>query len=112
MVGLEKDKTLLNPKRSITGRVATVDNWNLISHYGMFVAHLETPFIKSCKKLYSLILDSKEIIQSILKKENIVLFSNINITVHLTCIACGKPVITIKKTHCSKTTFFEQNDHC
>ena len=111
MVGLEEAKTLLNPKRSITGGVATVDNSDLISHYGMFVAHLQTPFIKSFKKL-SLILDSKEIIQSILKNENIVLFSNINITVHLICIACGKPVITIKKTHCSKTTFFEQNDHC
>ena len=99
MVGLERAKTLLNPKRSITGRVATVENWDLISHYRMFVAHLETPFIKSFKKLYSLILDSKAIIQSILKKKNIVLFSNINITVHLICIACGKPVITIKKKH-------------
>ena len=111
MVGLEEGKTLLNPKRSINGSVATVHDWDLIGHYGMFEAHLETLFIKSWKELYSLILDSKEIIQSILKKENIVLFSNINITVHLICITCGKPVITIEKAHCSNKTFFEQNDH-
>ena len=59
MVGLEEAKTLLNSKRSITGSVATVDDWDLISHYRKFVAHLGTLFI-----------------QSILKKENIVLFSN------------------------------------
>ena len=62
MVGLEEAKTLLNSKRSITGSVATVDDWDLISHYRKFVAHLGTLFI-----------------QSILKKENIVLFSNVNI---------------------------------
>ena len=88
MVGLEEAKTLLNPKRSITGSVATVDDWDLINHYGMFAASLETLFIKSRKNLYPLILDSKEIIQSILKKENIVIFSNVNITIHLICIAC------------------------
>ena len=59
MVGLEEAKTLLNSKRSITGSVATVDDWNLISHYRKFVAHLETLFIKSCKKLYPLILVRK-----------------------------------------------------
>ena len=64
-----------------------VDDWDLINHYGMFVAYLETLFIKSCKKLYPLILDSKGIIQPVLKKENIVLFSNVNITIHRICIA-------------------------
>ena len=87
--------TFKSKEKRITGSVATVHDWDLIGHFGMFVAHLETLFIKSCKELYSFILDSKEIIQSILKKENIVLFSNINITVHLICITCGKPVITI-----------------
>ena len=65
-----------------------VNDWDLINHYGMFVAYLETLFIKSCKKLYPLILDSKEIIQPVPKKENIVLFSNVNITIHRICIAC------------------------
>ena len=51
MVGLGEAKTLLNTKRSITGSVVTVDDWDLINHYGMFVAYLETLFIKSFKKL-------------------------------------------------------------
>ena len=50
MVGLEEAKTLLNAKGRITGNVATVDVGDLINHYGMFVAHLETLFIKSWKK--------------------------------------------------------------
>ena len=95
MVGLEDVKILLNPKRSITGSAATFDDRDLINHYGMFVAHLETLFFKSCKKLYPSILDRKEIIQSILKKESIALFSNVKTTIHLICIACRKPVITI-----------------
>ena len=95
MVGLEEVKILLNPKRSITGSAATVNDRDLINHYGMFVAHLETLFFKSCKKLYLSILDRKEIIQSILKKESIALFSNVKTTIHLICITCRKPVITI-----------------
>ena len=47
MVGLEEAKTFLNAKRSITRSVATVDDWYLINHYGMFVVHLQTVFIKS-----------------------------------------------------------------
>ena len=58
-----------NAMRSITGSVATIVDDNLINHYRMFVAHLETIFIKSNKKIDRSILDSKEIIQSILKKE-------------------------------------------
>ena len=65
-----------------------VDDWDLINHYGMFLAYLETLFIKSCKKLYPLILHSREIIQPDKKKENIALFSNANITIHRICIAC------------------------
>ena len=42
-----------------------VDDWDLINHYGMFLAYLETLFIKSCKKLYPLILHSREIIHRI-----------------------------------------------
>ena len=56
---------------------------------GDFVANLETLFTKSCKKFDPSILDSKEIIQSILKKENIVLFRNIKV-IHLICVACVK----------------------
>ena len=63
MVGLEEAKTFLNAKRSITRSVATVDDWYLINHYGMFVVHLQTVFIKSRKKLFPSILDSKEIIR-------------------------------------------------
>ena len=69
MVGLEETKTFLNVVRNITGSVATVDDGDLMNHYRMFVANLETLFIKSCKKIDHLTLDSKEIIQSILKKE-------------------------------------------
>ena len=51
MVGLEEAKTLLNPNRSITASAATVHDRDLINHYGMFVAHLETLFLKSCENL-------------------------------------------------------------
>ena len=57
---------------------------------GDFVANLETLFTKSCKKIDPSILDSKEIIQSILKKENIALFRNIKVIIHLICVACIK----------------------
>ena len=63
MVGLEEAKTHLNPKRSITESAATVDDRDLINHYGMFVAHSETLFFKYCKKLYPSILERREIIQ-------------------------------------------------
>ena len=59
--------------RNITGSVAPVDDGDLMNHYRMLVANLETLFIKSYKKFDPSILDSKEIIQSILKKEIIVL---------------------------------------
>ena len=90
MVGLEETKTFLNAVRNITGSVATVDDGDLMNHYRMFVANLENLFIKSCKKIDRLILDSKEIIQSILKKENIALFRNAKVIIHLTCVACVK----------------------
>ena len=79
MVGLEETKTFLNVVRNITGSVATVDDGDLMNHYRMFVANLETLFIKSYKKIDRLILDSEEIIQSILKKENIALFRNLRV---------------------------------
>ena len=63
MVGLEEATTLLDAQRSITRSVATVDDWDLINHYGMFVVHLQTLFIKSCQKLYPSMLDSREIMQ-------------------------------------------------
>ena len=44
-----------------------------MNHYRMFVANLETLFIKSYKKIDPSILDSNEVIQSILKKEIIAL---------------------------------------
>ena len=74
MVGLKEAKTFLNAVRNTTGSVATTNDGDLMNHYRMFVANLETLFIKSCKKIDSSILNSKEIIQSILKKENIALF--------------------------------------
>ena len=43
---------------------------------------LETIFIKSCKEFDPSILDSKEIIESILKKENISLFRNVKVNIH------------------------------
>ena len=90
IVGLEAAKTFLNAVRNITGSVATVDDGDLIIHYRLFVANLETLFIKSCKKFDPSILDSKEIIQSILKKENIALFRNVKVIIHLICVACVK----------------------
>ena len=71
MVGLKEAKTFLNAVRNTTGSVATADDGDLMNHYRMFVANLEILFIKSCKKIDSSILDSKEIIQSILKEENV-----------------------------------------
>ena len=59
--------------RNITGSAATVNDSDLMNHYRMFVANLETLFIKSYKKIDPSILDSNEVIQSILKKEIIVL---------------------------------------
>ena len=56
----------------------------------MYVAPLGTLFIKTYKKLYPSIWDSKKIIQSILKKENIAFLSNFKTIIHLTCIACRK----------------------
>ena len=105
---MEEAKIILNAKRSITGSVATVDDGDLINHYGMILAHLATLFLKSWKKLYPSILDSKEIIQSILKKE----ISNVKIIIHFICAACRKPVITIWKTprFFIQTLFFGWND--
>ena len=89
-LGLKGAKTFLNAVRNITGSVATVDDGDLMIHYRMFVANLETLFIKSCKKFDPSILDSKEIIQSILKKENIALRRNFKVIIHLICVACVK----------------------
>ena len=61
MVGLKEAKTFLNAVRNTTGSVATANDGNLINQYRMFVANLETLFIKSSKKFDSSILDSKEI---------------------------------------------------
>ena len=83
IVGLEAAKTFLNAVRNITGSVATVDDGDLMNHYRVFVASLETLFIKPCKEFDPSILDSKEIIESILKKENIGLFRNVKVIIHL-----------------------------
>ena len=90
VVGLEEAKTFLNAVRNKTESVATVDDVDLMNHYRMFVANLETLFIKSFKKFDLSILDSKEIIQSTLHKENITLFRNVKVIMHLICVACVK----------------------
>ena len=90
IVGLEAAKTFLNAVRNITGSVATVDDGDLMNHCRVFVANLETQFIKCCKKIDHSILDTKEIIQTILKKENIALFRNVKVIIHLICVACVK----------------------
>ena len=46
MVGLKETKTFLNAARNTTGSVATADDGDLMNHYQMFVANLETLFIK------------------------------------------------------------------
>ena len=81
--------------RNITGSVAPVDDGDLMNHYRMLVANLETLFIKSYKKFDPSILDSKEIIQSILKKENIALFRNVKVIIHLICVACIKVSVKV-----------------
>ena len=68
----------------------TVDDIDLMNHYRMFVANLDTLFIKSCKKFDLSILGSKKIIQSILNNENIALFRNVKVIMHLTCVGCVK----------------------
>ena len=47
--------------RNKSGSVVTVDDNDLMNHYRMFVANLDTLFIKSFKKFDLSILDSKEI---------------------------------------------------
>ena len=47
MVGLEETETFWNTVINITGNVANVDDGDLMNHYRMFVANLETLFIKS-----------------------------------------------------------------
>ena len=42
------------------------------------------------QKIRPSILDSKEFIQSILKKENLALFRNVKVIIHLICVACVK----------------------
>ena len=74
--------------RNITGSVTTVDDGDFMIHYRVFVANLEILFIKSCEKFDPSILDSKEIIQSILKKEIIVLCRKV--IIHLICVASIK----------------------
>ena len=123
MVRLEKVKKFLNAARRITGSVATVNDGDSMNHYRMFVARLETIFIKSCKKFNPSILGRKEIIQSILKKENIAVFRNVKVIIHLICVACVKIYVEsvvprfIWKTFwffttAYRTTFFGRNDHC
>ena len=90
MVGLKEAKTSLNAVRNTTGSVATANEGDLMNHYRMLVANLDTLFIKSCKKFDSSILNSKEIIQSILKKKNIALFRNVKVITHLICVECRK----------------------
>ena len=81
--------------RNITGSVTTVDDGDFMIHYRVFVANLEILLIKSCKKFDPSILDSKEIIQSILKKENIALFRNVKVIIHLICVACIKVSVKV-----------------
>ena len=95
MVGLKEAKTFLNAMRNTTESVATANDGDLMNHYRMFVANLETLFIKSCKKFDSSTLNSKEIIQSILKKENIALFRNVKVIIHLICVACIKVSVKV-----------------
>ena len=86
MVGLKEAKTFLNAVRNTTGSVGTANDGDLMNHYRIFVANLETLLIKSCKKFDSSILSSTEIIQSILKKKNVVLFRNVKVITHLICV--------------------------
>ena len=89
MVALKEAKTFLNAVRNTTGSVATANDGDLMNHYRMFAANLET-LLNPAKKIDSSILNSKEIIQSILKKENIALFRNVKVIIHLICVACVK----------------------
>ena len=68
------------------------DCWRqrFMNHYRMFLANLENLFMKCCKKIDPSILNSTEIIKSILNKGNIALFRNAQAIVHLSCVACVK----------------------
>ena len=66
-------------------------------------------------------LDSKEIIQSILKNENIALYSNVKVINRLVCVACVKVSIEsvvesllsrYEKHFDSSFKYIERNDHC
>ena len=65
--------------RSITRSLETVNDGDLMNYHR-----------KPCQKFDCSISDSKEIIQSILKKENITLFSNAKVIIYLICVACVK----------------------
>ena len=120
MVGLEEAKTFLNAVKSISGSVVTVDNGDLINHYGMFGASLET-LLNPAKNFYPSILDSKGIIQSILKNETIALFINVKVIIHLICVACVKVSVEsvaeslasrYEKHFYSSFQHIGRNDHC
>ena len=108
MVGLKEAKTFLNAVRNISGSVAPADDGDLMNHYRMFVANTETLFLKSCKKFDSSILDSNEIIQSILKKENIALFRNVKVIIDLICTACVK--FSVENVSESLLSRYEKHD--
>ena len=82
-IWIERAQNILNAEKNIAGSVATVDDED-------FVANFETQFITSRKNFEISILGSKEIIQSILKKENMALFRNGKVIIHLICVACVK----------------------
>ena len=84
VVDLEKSKIFLNAVRSISGSVSSVDDEDLIIIESL--SHLETLFVKSCKKFDTSKLDGKEIIPSLLKKENIALFINVRVILHYICV--------------------------
>ena len=107
MVALKEAKTFLNAVRNTTGSVATANDSDLMNYYRMFVANLETLFIKSCKKFDSWILNSKEIIQSILKKENIALFRNVKVITHFICVEYVK--VSVENVSESLVSRYEEN---
>ena len=83
--------------RNISGSVSSEDDEDLIKQYRKFLSHLESLFIKMGKNFHTSKLDSKEIIRSILKKENITLFDNVQVIPHCICVACFEDLKVVQK---------------
>ena len=88
LVGLEEATKFADAAKMVTGTIHSVSKDDIAQQYRMFMTCLENVFIKprsDCSKL-----GSKEIIQRILKMENLDAFRTVRVIVHIICVASVK----------------------